>query len=81
MSPEAYERIDWVILSLVALYELMFKVGMRLPILRLIRDVCDHYLIALSQLMPNTWKNLMALESLSVRHRVECEIGEVLYSY
>ena len=77
MSPEAYERIDWVILSLVALYELMFKVGMRLPILRLIRDVCDHYLIALSQLMPNTWKNLMALESLSVRHRVEYKIAEV----
>ena len=77
MSPEAYERINWVVPGWVALYELMFKDCMRLPILRLIRDGGDYYWIALSQLMPNTWKNLMALESLSVRHRVEYKIAEV----
>ena len=54
---------------------------MRLLIPRLIRDVYDHYLIAPSQLMPNTWRILMALEILSVRQGVECEIRDVLYSY
>ena len=31
--------------------------------------------------MPNAWRVLMYLESLGVRHGVECEIGEVLFSY
>ena len=36
-----------------AVYELMLKEGMRFPIPRLIRDKCDHYKIAPSQLMLN----------------------------
>ncbi|KAL5580801.1 hypothetical protein UlMin_013243 [Ulmus minor] len=54
---------------------------MRFLIPKLIRDVCDHYEIAPSQLMPNAWRVLMSLESLSIRHGVKCEIGEVLFSY
>ena len=65
----------------IAVYELMLKDRMRFPIPRLIRDVCDHYEIALTQLMPNAWRVLMSLESLSIRHGVECELGEVLFSY
>ena len=51
LSP--YERVDWVVPRWVAVYELMLKDGMRFPIPRLIRDVCYHYEIAPSQLMPN----------------------------
>ena len=76
-----HERIDWVVPGWVALYELMFKDGMRLLIPKLIRYVCDHYEIIPSQMMLNAWRILMALESLSIRHGVECKIGEVLYSY
>ena len=54
---------------------------MRLLIPKLMRDVCDHYEIAPSQMMPNSWRILLALERLSVQHRVECEIGEALFSY
>ena len=54
---------------------------MRFPILGLIRDVCDHYEIMPSQLMPNAWRVLMSLKSLSSRHGVDCELGEVLFSY
>ena len=61
---KAHERIDWVVPSWVTVYELMLKEGMRFP--RLIRDVCDHNEIALSQLMPNVWRMLMSLESLGV---------------
>ena len=51
--PAAHERVDWVVPGWVAIYELMLKDGMRFPIPRLIRDVCDHYEISPSQLMPN----------------------------
>ncbi|KAL5563464.1 hypothetical protein UlMin_033211 [Ulmus minor] len=79
--PTAHERVDWVVPGWVAVYELMLKDGMRFPIPRLLRDVCDHYEIAPSQLMPNAWRVLMSLESLSVRNGVDCELGEVLFSY
>ena len=68
--------LDWVVV-----YELMLKDGMRFPIPQLIRDVCDHYETTPSQLMPNAWRALMVLESLSIRHGVECKIWEVLFSY
>ena len=61
-------RACWVVI-----YELILKDGMRFLISKLIRDVCDHYEIAPSQLMPNAWRVLMSLESLSVRHKVDCE--------
>ncbi|KAL5580129.1 hypothetical protein UlMin_012571 [Ulmus minor] len=79
--PTAHERVDWVVPGWVAIYELMLKDGMRFPIPRLLRDVCDHYEIAPSQLMPNAWRVLMSLESLSVCNGVDCELGEVLFSY
>ncbi|KAL5582334.1 hypothetical protein UlMin_014776 [Ulmus minor] len=79
--PTAHERVDWVVPGWVAIYELMLKDGMRFPIPRLLKDVCDHYEIAPSQLMPNAWRVLMSLESLSVHNGVDCELGEVLFSY
>ena len=78
--PSSHKRVDWVVPGWVALYELMLKDGMRFPIPRLIRDVCDHYEIAPSHLMPNAWRVLMLLESLDSRHGVDCELGEVLFS-
>ncbi|KAL5573252.1 hypothetical protein UlMin_022849 [Ulmus minor] len=79
--PSHHERVDWVVPGWTAVYELMFRDGMRFPIPRLIRDVYDHYEIAPSQLMPNAWRVLMSLESLGSRHGVDCELGEVLFSY
>ena len=51
--PTAHERVNWVVPGWVAIYELKLKDGMRFPIPRLIRDVCDYFEIALSQLTPN----------------------------
>ena len=51
--PTTHEKVDWVVPNWVAVYELMLKDGMMFPIPRLIRDVCDHYEIAPSQLMPD----------------------------
>ena len=79
--PTAHKRVDWVVLGWVVIYELVLKDGMRFLIPKLIRDVCDHYEITPSQLMPNAWRVLMSLESLSIQHEVEYEIEEVLFSY
>ena len=78
---EAHERVDWVVPDWVALYEIVFRDGMRLSIPKLVRDVLDHYEITPGQLMPNAWRILMSLECLSMWHVVICEIDEVLYSY
>ena len=45
-NPKSSVKVDWVAPGWVAMYELMLKDGMRFPILRLIRDVCDNYEIA-----------------------------------
>ena len=78
---EAHEMVDWVVPSWVALYDIAFKDGMRFLIPKLVSDVLDHYEIVPSQLMPNAWRILMALECLSMQHGVACKIGEVLFSY
>lgn len=80
-APEAHERVDWVVPSWEALYNITFKDGMRFLIPKLVRDDLDHFEITPSQLMPNTWRILMALECLSMRQGVACEIGEVLHLY
>ena len=64
--PSAHERVDWVLPGWMAIHKLMLKDGMRFLIPKLIRDVCDHYEIAPSQLMLNAWRVLMSLESLSI---------------
>ena len=65
----------------MALYELSFQDGMRLPIPKLVRVVLDHFEIAPSQLMPNFWRLLLSLECLSMRHDIEFILREVLFSY
>ena len=61
--PTTHEIVDWVVPDWVAMYELMLKDGMRFPISRLIRDVCDHYEITPNQLMPNVWRVLFVMGS------------------
>ena len=65
----------------MALYEFVFREGMRFPIPKSVRDVLNHYEIAPSQLMPNKWRILLALKCLSVQCGIEYEIGKVLHSY
>ena len=44
------------------------------------REVLDHFEVALSQLMSNGWRLMMYLECLSMRYNVKCGLEEVLYS-
>ncbi|KAL5578058.1 hypothetical protein UlMin_019757 [Ulmus minor] len=45
------------------------------------REVLSHFQIAPSQLMPNSWRVLMTLECISMRHGIEFGLGEILYTY
>ena len=48
---------------------------------KLVREVISHFEMALSQLIPNSWKILMSLECLSMRNDIEFGLSEVLFTY
>ena len=80
-ATEAHEHVDCEVPGWVALYGLSFQDGMRLSIPRLVKEVLDRFKITSNQLMPNAWHLLIFIECLSMRHGVEFELGEVLFSY
>ncbi|XP_038703865.1 uncharacterized protein LOC120000070 [Tripterygium wilfordii] len=62
-----YQRVDWDVPGWVAMYEAPFKLGLRFPLPTLVRDVLRYFRIAPTQLMPNGWRLLLAVECLSER--------------
>ena len=61
------ERVDWNITSWVLIYEVPFRIGLRLPLPPLVSGVLSWYEIAPGQLMPNSWRILLSLEVLARR--------------
>ena len=49
------------------MYEVPFKIGIRLPLRPLVTGVLSWYEIAPDQLMPNSWRILLSLEALATR--------------
>ena len=80
-APGSHERVDWDIQGWWSFYEFAFEAGFRFPVPRLMREVFSHFQIAPSQLMPNSWRVLMTLECISMRHGIEFGLGEMLYTY
>ena len=58
------ERVDWNISSWVPIYEVPFRIGLRLPFPPLVSGVLSWYEITPGQLMPNSWRILLSLEVL-----------------
>ena len=71
-APKAHERVEWVVPRWVAIYEIAFRDGMRLPIPKLVQDVLDHYEITPSQLMLIALRILMSVKCLIMWHVVAC---------
>lgn len=80
-APSGGERANWILPGWVCMYELPFKEGFRLPLPRLVREVCEYHLVSPSQLMPNVWRVLMALEVFSEKHGIEFTVAETLHAY
>ena len=56
------ERIDYKVPGWIGFYERAFIDGFRFPIPKLVWEVLNHYQLAPSQLMPNTWRILLSIE-------------------
>ncbi|KAL5783603.1 hypothetical protein ACOSP7_008632 [Xanthoceras sorbifolium] len=81
-APYKEERPDWDVPGWTCLYEFPFqRVGFRLPIVGLPRKVLDHFELAPGQLMPNSWRILLALDLLCTREGIVFELPDLFYSY
>ncbi|PON76326.1 hypothetical protein TorRG33x02_242660 [Trema orientale] len=59
--PNLVDRADSEVVRWTSFYEYTFKLGIRFPLPKLIRDVLIYFELALGQLMPNGWRLLMCL--------------------
>ncbi|KAL5766771.1 hypothetical protein ACOSP7_017388 [Xanthoceras sorbifolium] len=81
-APYKEERPDWDVPGWTCLYEFPFqRVGFRLPVVGLLRRVLDHFELAPGQLMPNSWRILLALDLLCTREGIVFELPDLFYSY
>lgn len=80
-APASGERADWKIPGWTCLYKLPFKYGFRFPLPRLMSELCSYHGISPSQLMPNAWRVLMAIEVLTDRYNITFTVAEVLHVY
>ncbi|XP_057803426.1 uncharacterized protein LOC131018736 [Salvia miltiorrhiza] len=80
-APDTSLRPNWDVEGMVCMYELPFTLGLRLPLPRLVVELCNYYRISPSQLMPNTWRILMAAEVFAERKGFDINMYDVLYAY
>ncbi|KAK0574177.1 hypothetical protein LWI29_019377 [Acer saccharum] len=64
-----FEHADWFIWGWTCFYHLPFKIGLRLLIPPLTRQLLNFFEIAPSQLMPNGWRIFLSLEALIEREK------------
>ncbi|KAL2481687.1 Uncharacterized protein Adt_34653 [Abeliophyllum distichum] len=57
------------------------KTVFQFPILQMVAMVLEHFEIAPSQLMPNSWQLLLALQVLTERHDIMFGMPELLHGY
>ncbi len=78
--PTERQRPDWDVYELVCFYEIAFSLGLRLPLHPFLRSVFLTLGIAPGQLLPNGWRLLLGLLSLS-DHGIEVTVNTLLDSY
>ncbi|KAK3229574.1 hypothetical protein Dsin_001455 [Dipteronia sinensis] len=76
-----FECADWSIQSWTCFYYLPFKLGIRLPIPPLARQLLNFFEIALSQLMPNGLRILLSLKVLIERQKLDLSFENLMYTY
>lgn len=79
--PRPYERVSWSVPGWTFFYELPFKDGFRFPIPHMVGMVLEYFDIAPSQLMPNSWRLLLALQVLTGQHDISFGMPEILHCY
>ncbi|KAF3457338.1 hypothetical protein FNV43_RR01995 [Rhamnella rubrinervis] len=80
-APEPLERADSPRDGWICLYEIAFKIGLRLPFHRIINMVLNFYSIAPGQLMPNSWRYLLGLIVQSEKCGLQIDMATFLYFF
>ena len=79
--PNSGDRVDFKILGWTGFYERPLEDGFRFPIPKLAWELLNHFEIAPSQLMPNTWRILLSIEVMAYKLGLYFGIRDLLYSY
>ena len=79
--PSPKERIDFRAPGWMGFYARPFRDGFRFPIPRLVRELLNHFEVAPSQLMPNTWRILMSVECMCFNLGLRFGLGDLLHTY
>ena len=77
-KPKPHEKADAPRQGWVCFYEITFKIGVRLPLHPLMCMVLDHFNLAPSQLMPNSWRYLLGLVVLSLKYGARIDLPVLL---
>ncbi|KAF3454062.1 hypothetical protein FNV43_RR04509 [Rhamnella rubrinervis] len=80
-APGPLRRADSLREGWVCFYKMAFKIGLRLPLHRIINIVLNFYSVALGQLMPNNWRYLLGLIFLSEERGLQIDIATFLYFF
>ncbi|KAF3451247.1 hypothetical protein FNV43_RR07342 [Rhamnella rubrinervis] len=80
-APEPLERADSPRDGWICLYEIAFKIRLRLPFHRIINMVLNFYSIAPGQLMPNSWRYLLGLIVQSEKCGLQIDMATFLYFF
>ncbi|CAH9112749.1 unnamed protein product [Cuscuta europaea] len=79
--PATNERIDWFCDGWVNFLMYPFKIGMKFPFSRLVRDFLAFVRVSPSQIMPQVWRVLRALEVLSEKHSLALDFEDLGFTY
>ena len=77
-EPKPFEKADTPRQGWVCFYEITFKIGVRLPLHPFMCMILDHFNLAPSQLMPNSWRYLLGLVVLSLKYGVRIDLPVLL---
>ena len=66
---------------MVCLYEVAFKIGLRLPLPKFVADVLSYLQVAPGQLMPNAWRVILGMQVLSEVMNVQMSVDTFCHFY
>lgn len=79
--PLPSQRPHHEIAGMVAMYEIDFELGLKLPLSNFLTDVLESYNFAPGQLAPNSWRILLMLHSLGSEKNIGVSLGVLHHVY
>ncbi|PON66432.1 hypothetical protein TorRG33x02_267800 [Trema orientale] len=80
-APHKFERVDSNLPGWICMYIFPFKFGLRLPLPRLVEEYCAFHILCPSQLIPNTWRVLLAVEVLAEKYGLVASLRDIFFCF